>query len=396
MLPYAVVGAGIVGLATARALQQLDPVRNVIVVDKESSAAAHQTGRNSGVIHSGLYYTPGSLKAELARRGAEELKDYCRARGIAFDSPGKLVVATRTEELPRLVALKGRAVANRVRVREADATEIRQREPHVRALRGLVVESTGRVNFGEVARSLADEIREAGGELLFDTPVSAVTPRPDGSVTVSAGDRSFGAYRAAVCAGLHSDVIARASGVDPAVRILPFRGEFFQIRSERSELVQGLVYPVPDPALPFLGVHLTRGLDGTAKIGPNAVPAFAREGYRWRTISARDLGSLVTFPGTWKLAARYGGVGAKEIIRSLSGRALLREARRMLPDLTTHDLERAASGVRAQAVSRDGALVDDFLFARQRGVLHVLNAPSPAATASLVIGQRIAQELAGE
>jgi len=393
-LPTVVVGGGIVGLAVAKALQELDPCRDTVLVEKEPGVARHQSGHNSGVIHSGLYYAPESLKARLVARGSLDLQAYCTAHGIPFDIPGKLVVATRREELGRLDGLLARGHKNSVPVRRADLDEIAQREPALRVLGGLVVESTGRVDYREVATALADEVVARGGTIRFDESVHAVTP-VSGEVRVHTSRDVIAAHRVAVCAGLHSDRLARASGIDPGVRILPFRGEYSQLVPARAGLVRGLVYPVPDPDLPFLAVHLTRGLDAVVHLGPNAVPAMAREGYSWRIFSARDLADMLSYRGTWRLARRYGNVGAHEVTRSLIGRSLLRAARQMLPELTMEDLCPSMSGVRAQAVGKDGRLVDDFLFRRAGAVLHVLNAPSPAATACLPIGRRIAQELLG-
>ena len=390
--PNVVVGGGIVGLATARALQEREPDRPVVVLEKESTLASHQTGRNSGVIHSGLYYTPGSLKADLAVRGAEEMKRFCTEQGIPFDVPGKLVVATRPGEVPALERLLERGLRNGVPVRRASSDEIAEREPALRAVAALVVESTGRVDFGAVAAALGRLIEADGGTIRLGEAVRGIYER-DGDVLLRTTRDTVLAHRVAVCAGLQSDRLARLSGTDPKVRIVPFRGEYRELVPERSGLVRGLVYPVPDPELPFLGVHLTRGMDGVVHVGPNAVPALAREGYRWTNVSVRDLADSVSFRGSWRLARRYGRVGAGEMMRSLVGRSFVAAVRRMLPDIQASDMRRAPAGVRAQAVGADGRLVDDFLLRRQGPVLHVLNAPSPAATASLLIGRSIAAEL---
>lgn len=392
MLPNVVVGGGIVGLAVAKALQELDPGRDTVLVEKEPAVARHQTGHNSGVIHSGLYYVPGSLKARLVRQGSRDLRAYCTAHGIPFDVPGKLVVATRRQELGQLDQLLARGHQNSVPVRRTDLDEIAEREPALRVLGGLVVESTGRVDYRKVATALADEVVARGGTIRFSESVHSVTP-VSGEVRVHTSREVIVAHRVAVCAGLHSDRLARACGIDPGVRILPFRGEYSQLVPARAGLVRGLVYPVPDPDLPFLGVHLTRGIDGVVHLGPNAVPAMAREGYSWRIFSARDMADTLRYRGTWRLARKYGTVGAHEVARSLIGRSLLKAARQMLPELTMEDLGPSMSGVRAQAVAQDGRLVDDFLFRRAGAVLHVLNAPSPAATACLPIGVHIAREL---
>ncbi len=392
MLPNVVVGGGIVGLAVARALQELDPGRGTVLVEKEPGVARHQTGHNSGVIHSGLYYTPGSLKARLVLQGARHLQAFCVGHGIPFDICGKLVVATRESDLAKLDKLLERGRQNSVPVRRASLDEVAEREPALRVLGALVVESTGRVDFRTVAAALADEVLARGGTIRCGEHVLSVTT-VSGEVRVHTDKDVITAHRVAVCAGLHSDRLARASGIDPGVRILPFRGEYSELVPRRAHLVRGLVYPVPDPELPFLGVHLTRGLDGVVQVGPNAVPALAREGYSWRAFSARDMAETLRYGGTWHLARRYGKVGAHEVTRSLFGRSMLREAKELLPELTATDLHPSMSGVRAQAVAHDGHLIDDFLFRRSGDVLHVLNAPSPAATACLPIGARIAQEL---
>lgn len=392
MLPNVVVGGGIVGLAAATALQALDPDRDTVIVEKEQEVALHQSGHNSGVIHSGLYYTPGSLKARLVVQGARDLHAYCAGHDIPFDVPGKLVVATREQDLVKLDDLLTRGHQNSVPVRRADLDEVAEREPALRVVGALVVESTGRVDYRTVAAALAQDLLARGGTIRYAEPVQQVTTVA-GEVRVHTSREVIPAHRVAVCAGLHSDRLARACGIDPGVRILPFRGEYSELVAERAGLVRGLVYPVPDPELPFLGVHLTRGLDGVVHVGPNAVPALAREGYSWRVFSARDLAETLLYGGSWRLARRYGRVGLREITRSLVGRSLLREAQQMLPEVRAGDLRRSMSGVRAQAVAKDGRLVDDFLFRRAGAVLHVLNAPSPAATACLPIGARIAQEL---
>jgi L-2-hydroxyglutarate oxidase len=392
MLPNVVVGGGIVGLAVARSLQELDPGRPTVLVEKEPAVAAHQSGHNSGVIHSGLYYQPGSLKARLAVQGAHELQTYCTEQGIPFDVPGKLVVATREQDLVKLDHLLARGRQNSVPVRRADLDEVAEREPALQVLGALVVESTGRVDYRRVAIALAGEVVARGGTIRFGEAVQTMAAA-SGEVRVHTSEDVIAAYRVAVCAGLHSDRLARASGIDPGVRILPFRGEYSELVGERAGLVRGLVYPVPDPDLPFLGVHLTAGLDGVVHVGPNAVPAMAREGYSWSILSARDMADTLGYRGSWRLARRYARVGAREVSRSLMGRSLLKAAREMFPELRMEDLRPSMSGVRAQAVARDGRLVDDFLFRRQGAVLHVLNAPSPAATACLPIGAHIAREL---
>ncbi|QKW20999.1 L-2-hydroxyglutarate oxidase [Kitasatospora sp. NA04385] len=393
-----VVGGGIVGLSTAYALTREHPGTGVTVLEKEDSPAAHQTGRNSGVIHSGVYYRPGSLKARYATDGAREMVAFCREQGIAHEVTGKLIVATDPAELPRLAALAERGRANGIPLTELDPAGIRAHEPEVTGIAGLHLATTGICDYSEVARRYAALAGERGAELRLGTPVLDVARRADGvTVTTARGE-----VRCAVlvnCAGLHSDRIARLAGDDPGVRIVPFRGEYYELVPGRRALVRGLVYPVPDPAFPFLGVHLTRGVHGDVHVGPNAVPALAREGYDWRTFSARDLAGTVRFPGTWRIARRHWRYELGELHRSLSKRAFTTAVRRLLPAVTEADLVPATAGVRAQAVARDGTLLDDFAFAgfdpddprSPRRTVHVLNAPSPAATASLGIGRDVAR-----
>lgn len=386
-----VVGGGIVGLAAAYALSRAAPGTDVVVVEKEPAPAAHQTGHNSGVIHSGLYYRPGSLKARFAVEGAREMVDFCREQGIPCEVTGKLVVATDRAELPRLHALAQRGRDNGIPLRELGATQIAEIEPRVAGVAALQVLTTGICDFRAVAAAYA---RLSGARLRTGNAVLAVAHRADG-VTVTT---TLGEIRARVlvnCAGLHSDRLARLAGDEPGLRIVPFRGEYYELAPERRELVRGLVYPVPDPAFPFLGVHLTRDLGGGVHLGPNAVPALAREGYRWRTASPADLLDTLRWPGAWRLAARHWRAEAVELRRSLSKRAFTAAVRRLLPEIREEDLLPAPAGVRAQAVGRDGTLLDDFVFGGHGRVVHVLNAPSPAATASLPIGREIARRALG-
>ncbi|MFJ4988131.1 L-2-hydroxyglutarate oxidase [Streptomyces sp. NPDC088732] len=388
-----VIGAGIVGLATAYAITRASPRTSVVVMDKEPGPARHQTGHNSGVIHSGIYYRPGSLKARYATQGAAEMVKFCARYDIPHEVTGKLIVATAREELPRLHALVQRGRTNDIPVRELGPAQIAEREPHVAGLAAIHVGTTGVCDFTAVARTMARLAAESGAaRTAYGSEVRAVH-RDGGGVVVEPGTGPPVRAKVLVnCAGLHSDRIARMAGDDTTgVRIVPFRGEYYELAPARSGLVRGLVYPVPDPAFPFLGVHLTRGIDGTVHIGPNAVPAPAREGYRRRTVSARDLLETALFPGTWRIARRHWRYEAGELRRSLSKRAFTDEVRRLLPEVTAADLVPSAAGVRAQAVLRDGELVDDFLFAGSGPFVHVLNAPSPAATASLPIGREIAR-----
>ncbi|ATL28875.1 L-2-hydroxyglutarate oxidase [Streptomyces formicae] len=384
-----VIGGGIVGLSTAYALTRSAPGTRVTVLEKEQGPATHQTGRNSGVIHSGIYYRPGSLKAKYAVRGAAEMIKFCAEYGIAHEVTGKLIVATERAELPRLHALVQRGRENGIPVRELGPAQIGEYEPEVRGLAAIHVGTTGICDYGAVAAHLADasgaDIRYgAGGEAVH------IDRRPELGVAVRTADGAVVRARALVnCAGLHCDEIARRTGDDPQMRIVPFRGEYYELT--RPELVRGLVYPVPDPAFPFLGVHLTRGIDGGVHVGPNAVPALAREGYRWPVVHPRELAGTLAWPGSWQIARRHWRYGAGELRRSLSKSAFTEAVRRLLPAVDPGDLVPHPAGVRAQAVLRDGTLVDDFLIREGPRTVHVLNAPSPAATASLPIGREVAR-----
>ncbi len=391
-----VVGGGILGLATADALQSRLPGASVVVLEKEDAVASHQTGRNSGVIHAGLYYAPGSLKATLAVRGGDRMVEFCAEHAVAHDRCGKLVVATAPDEVPRLAALTERARANGVAVTEVSPEAAREHEPHVACVAAIHVVATGRADFAGVARALAGRVVAASGEVRTGVRAGRATPTADGW-TVDTGDGPHPPVRARFlvgCAGLHADRVARAAGERPDARILPFRGEYLDVVGPSAELVRGLVYPVPDPRFPFLGVHLTRGLDDHVHAGPNAVLALAREGYRWSDVSPRDLADTASWPGTARLVGRYWRPGLDEVVRSLSRRRFVAAARRLAPDLDPADLRRAPAGIRAQAVDRRGALLDDFALVDGERSLHVLNAPSPAATASLEIGDLIADRVA--
>ncbi|MFG2738466.1 L-2-hydroxyglutarate oxidase [Streptomyces chartreusis] len=382
-----VVGGGIVGLATAYAITRAAPGTRVTVLEKEPGPARHQTGRNSGVIHSGIYYRPGSLKAQYAVRGAAEMVKFCAEYGIAHAVTGKLIVATEREELPRLHALVQRGRENGIPVRELRSPEITEYEPEVRGLAAIHVGTTGVCDFVGVARQLAEG---SGAEIRYGAQVEYIDRRADLGVAVRTTDGAVVRGRVLVnCAGLYCDEVARLTGDEPEVRIVPFRGEYYSLA--RPELVRGLVYPVPDPAFPFLGVHLTRGIDGGVHIGPNAVPALAREGYDWGVVRPREVGTTLAWPGAWRMAHRHWRYGAGELRRSVSKAAFTVAVRRLLPAVTSDDLVPSAAGVRAQAVLRDGSLVDDFLISEGPRAVHVLNAPSPAATASLPIGREVAR-----
>jgi L-2-hydroxyglutarate oxidase len=380
-----VIGGGIVGLSTAYAITRAAPGTRVTVLEKEPGPARHQTGRNSGVIHSGIYYRPDSLKARYAVRGAAEMVKFCAEYGIDHAVTGKLIVATEKSELPRLHALVQRGRENGIPVRELGAAQIAEYEPEVRGLAAIHVGTTGICDYVGVARQFA---RASGAEIRYGAEVERIDRRA--SLGVAVRIRGGGVLRGRVlvnCAGLHCDEVARMTGDDPGMRIVPFRGEYYELA--RPELVRGLVYPVPDPAFPFLGVHLTRGIDGGVHVGPNAVPALAREGYAWGTVRMRELGATLAWPGSWRIARRHWRYGAGELRRSVSKKAFTAAVRRLLPAVSEGDLVPTAAGVRAQAVLRDGTLVDDFMIREGARAVHVLNAPSPAATASLPIGREV-------
>jgi L-2-hydroxyglutarate oxidase len=387
-----VIGAGIVGLSVARRLQQAMHV-DVTVIDKESTVAAHQTSHNSNVVHSGVYYPPGSLKATLCRRGGHLLSFYCAERGLAYEEVGKVIVAIRNDEMPRLLDLAGRARANGIPgSRLIDKSELLDREPHVEGLSALLIPGTAVVDFRIIAEHFAADIIQAGGEVILGHPVVEIEAHSQVRVTTDACERVFD--HLVVCAGLQSSHVAQLVGAARDPEIIPFRGEYYEIAPERTDLIRGLVYPVPDPRFPFLGVHFTRGLDGHVHVGPNAVLALSQEGYRWSDVRLRDLWRTVKYPGMRKMARQHWRMGAREIGGSVSKSLFFRRARAYVPDLTGVDLVRSGSGVRAQAVRRDGSLVDDFVIDHQSRVTLVRNAPSPAATASLAIAEHIVGEMA--
>jgi (S)-2-hydroxyglutarate dehydrogenase len=385
-----VVGGGIVGLATALAMAERG--RPPIVLEAESHVAAHQTGHNSGVIHSGLYYKPGSHKARMCRAGLEAMYRFCAEENIPHRQCGKLVVAVSQEELPRLAALEDRGRANGVALKRLRAGELNEYEPEVVGIAGLWVEETGVVNYSLVTEAMSRRLVKMGGEVRTDHRVLAIR-RVGEKVILETSGGEVHASKLVNCAGLQSDRVARLAGVEPGVRIVPFRGEYYVLRSERANLVRGLIYPVPDPNLPFLGVHFTRGIDDVVEAGPNAVLALKREGYDWSDISVKDVIDWAIFPGFWRMARAQWRTGAAEMARSLSRARFLESLRALLPELTDDDIERGGTGVRAQAVSLDGRLVDDFHIQEAPGMVHVLNAPSPAATASLAIGREVADRL---
>jgi (S)-2-hydroxyglutarate dehydrogenase len=384
----AVIGGGIVGLSTAMQMTERFPGISVAVLEKEPALARHQTGRNSGVIHAGVYYQPGSLKAEFCREGVEATTRFCRDQGIAYEQCGKLLVATEPAELARMEALYERARANGIDVERLDKAEVARREPRIRSLGGLFVKTTGIVDYAQVAKAMAGVVAERGGAILTSSEVSHIEETPSG-VTLDVGKDRIRARHVIAAAGLQADRIARLCGVDVDFRIVPFRGEYYRLGPDKDRIVNHLIYPIPDPELPFLGVHLTRMIGGYVTVGPNAVLAFAREGYGFGTISLRDLREMVAFRGFRKVIRANLKSGALEMVNSLLKSRYLELCRRYCPELELSDLSPYRAGVRAQAVLADGTMVHDFLIGETERTIHVLNAPSPAATSSIPIGRHI-------
>ena len=387
---FVVIGGGIVGLSTARALLGRHPGARLAVLEKEGGWARHQTGHNSGVIHSGIYYKPGSLKARFCLEGARALVEFCRERGIDYEVCGKIIVATEPGELPLLDALYERGLKNGLAVEKLDPTQLKEAEPHASGLAALSVPSTGIVDYTRVARAFATLVEEKGGQLLTGTAVQGVSE--GGHVVEVRTNRGLIRARTLVnCAGLHSDRVARLCGVDPGTKIVPFRGEYYELRSEKRHLVKNLIYPVPNPNFPFLGVHFTRSVEGMVEAGPNAVLGLAREGYKKTDFVLKDFVEELTYPALWRLAKTNWRTGVGEIHRSLSKKAFVRGLQKLVPEVAAGDIVPIAAGVRAQALTREGKLVDDFLISEGENSIHVLNAPSPAATASIPIGEEIAR-----
>ncbi len=389
-----IIGAGIVGLATALEITARFPDMHLVVVEKEDHVAAHQTGHNSGVIHSGLYYKTGSLKARNCVAGAASMKRFCQQHGVPFEECGKLVVATSPDEVPRLEQLHQRGIANGVPgLRTMNREQFREIEPHCEGISALQVPSTGIVDYKVVAEKYAELIQNAGGEIVFRAKVAGL--RPDGHCNIV--ETSAGSFRARYvinCAGLYSDTITRMAGVETDQEIIPFRGEYYEVKPERRNLVKALIYPVPDPRFPFLGVHFTRRVNGSVEAGPNALLAFRREGYTGTSPDLDEALQMLRFPGFRKMARKYWRKGIEEQYRAWVKSAFVKSLQKMVPELTEADLVQGGSGVRAQAVDSQGNLVDDFHFVHSQGMIHVCNVPSPAATASLEIGKEIVDMLA--
>ena len=384
----AVIGGGILGLATARALNERAPRARLVVLEKEAKLATHQTGNNSGVIHSGIYYKPGSYKAKLCVEGKGLMLEFCQKHGIRVDHVGKVIVATEPAELPRLQTLYERGIANGVPVEMIEPAQLREIEPHAKALRAIRSPSTAIVDYKEVCAAMTGELTARGVTIETNARVTSITRTAD-AIDLETPRAVVRARRIVNCAGLYSDVVARMAGARVNLKIIPFRGEYYMIRPERQDIVRGLIYPVPDPEFPFLGVHLTRTVHGEVEAGPNAVLAFAREGYTFGRVSPGELAGTLTYSGFWNMARKYWRMGSYEMYRSLSKGAFVQALRRLVPALRSEDVTRGGAGVRAQAVNPDGTMVDDFRIIAEADAVHVLNAPSPGATASIAIGRHI-------
>ncbi|MBB5189407.1 L-2-hydroxyglutarate oxidase [Silvimonas terrae] len=390
---FAIVGGGIVGLSTAMAISQRFPRARIVLLEKEAGLAQHQTGHNSGVIHSGIYYKPGSFKARFARAGNRSMVEFCQQHEIEHELCGKVIVATRTAELPQLDKLYQRGLENELDIQRLEPLALAQIEPHVRGLAAIRVPSAGIVNYTQVCEKFAALFAAHGGEIRLNAPVAHIREKTDVlDVITQAGDAI--ATRFLInCAGLHSDRVARLGGVDARMQIVPFRGEYYEIKPARRHLVKHLVYPVPNPDFPFLGVHYTRMIGGHVEAGPNAVLALAREGYQKTDFNLRDMAEVMGFPGFWKLSAKYWKEGAEEMMRSWSKAAFVRSLQALIPEITADDLIPAPAGIRAQGLKANGELVDDFQIVPGHRSIHICNAPSPAATASIEIGRYVAEQV---
>ncbi|MEW5857880.1 MAG: L-2-hydroxyglutarate oxidase [Cyanobacteriota bacterium] len=392
MYDFAIIGGGIVGLSTAMALGKRYPSARIVVLEKESQWAYHQTGNNSGVIHAGIYYKPGSFKAKFCREGSRSMVEFCREHGIAHEVCGKVIVATEEKELPRLESLYQRGLENGLKISKISAEEVKEIEPHVACIAGIRVYATGIADYKQVARKYAELIEAQGGELRLNTKVEKIVGTGENQV-LETNNGTFETRFVINCAGLHSDRVAKLGNVDPKAKIVPFRGEYYELTPEKRYLVKTLIYPVPNPDFPFLGVHFTRMIDGSVHAGPNAVLSLKREGYKKTDFNLRDFAEVMTYPGFWKLAAKHADEGIQEIIRSFSKAAFVRSLQRLIPEVQSDDLIPTHAGVRAQALMNDGKLVDDFLIVKGDRSVHVCNAPSPAATSSLEIGKAIVEQI---
>lgn len=384
-----IIGGGIIGLATAMRLTQEHPGQKVVVIEKEAEVAQHQTGHNSGVIHAGIYYAPGSQKANFCSEGSGILREFCDQKGIPYEMCGKLIVAIDDSEVPRLEELYRRGTANGALGLELVGPErLRELEPHAAGVKAIWSPNTGIIDFTQVSQAYSTEMREGGGNLMSNARVNSMV-RSNGGVHIETTAGDVSAKHIINCAGLHADAVARMMGVDIGVRIIPFRGEYYSIKPERASLVKGLIYPVPDPALPFLGVHFTKRIGGSVEAGPNAVLALKREGYRKTSFSLGDMAGTLTYPGFWRMSAKYWKTGFNEQYRSLMKGVFVKSLQTLVPEITGDDLHEPGAGVRAQAVDRRGQLLQDFSIAETENAIHVLNAPSPGATSSLAISRYI-------
>jgi L-2-hydroxyglutarate oxidase len=392
MYDYAIVGGGIVGLSTAVALGNRYPNAKILLLEKEGQWAFHQTGNNSGVIHSGIYYKPGSFKAKFCRDGSRSIVEFCQQHGLDYDICGKVIVATKPEELPLLDNLYQRGLDNGLKVEKITAEAVREIEPHVSCLAGIRVYSTGIVSYKQVCQKYAELAANQGADLRLNTRVESCVKTTDG-YEISTSKGVFATRFLINCAGLHCDRVGKLAAAQPPAKIVPFRGEYYELTPEKRYLVKGLIYPVPNPNFPFLGVHFTRMIDGTVHAGPNAVLSLKREGYRKTDFDLRDFAEVMTYSGFWKLMAKHADQGIQEMIRSVFKSAFVRSLQELIPEVQAKDLVPTHAGVRAQALLPDGKLVDDFLIEQGEHALHVYNAPSPAATSSLEIGKAIAAQV---
>lgn len=392
MYDYVIIGGGIVGLSTGYALIQKYPQAKIAVVEKENTLAFHQTGHNSGVIHSGIYYKPGSLKAKLSKEGGDLLRAFCNENEIPYEMCGKVIVATEKQELPLLENLYKRGQEHQLNISLIDSSQLAEIEPHAYGLQAIQVMDAGIVQYKRVAEAMAKIIQEKGGTILLRTKVEKIMEGSAG-LEIVCNNNTIRTKYLINCAGLHSDRIASLQGLKTNMKIVPFRGEYYELKPEKHHLVKHLIYPVPNPNFPFLGVHFTRMMDGHVHAGPNAVLSFKREGYRKTDFHLRDFAEAVTYPGLWKVASQNLGEGLKEIVRSLSKKVFVQSLQRLIPEITADDLVVSENGVRAQALTRDGKMVDDFFIVNDKRSTHILNAPSPAATASIAIGRSICERI---
>lgn len=392
MKDIVIIGGGIVGLSTAFSLSKRFPHARLTVLEKESSWAKHQTGNNSGVIHSGIYYKPGSLKAKFAREGSRQIIQFCQEHGVSYDQCGKVIVATKQSELPLLENLFQRGLANGLNISTIGREQIQEEEPYVKGIKAIKVPQAGIVDYKQVCERMVDYLKTRGAELNLKTEVKKVLEHDD-NVEIITENKTFTASYVVNCTGLHSDRVTKKAGVEIDLKIIPFRGEYYELKPEKHHLVKNLIYPVPNPDFPFLGVHFTRMIGGGVEAGPNAVLSFKREGYKKTDINMKDFSEVMKYKGFWKLASKYWKEGAKEMWRSYSKKAFVKSLQELIPSIQGEDLVPASAGVRAQALKSDGTLVDDFYIVSSKRSIHVCNAPSPAATACLPIGKAIANKV---